>query len=218
MAPQEASLKEKEWELEKGREKEKENKREGRKDLEKRSKAPTPDGSPSAAPGLFTVDGRDLGEPVSSLASKKASGRKKSTSADAAPDAAPPEVRGVHSAPPSSVAKARLPKKGRPTEKGAEMEDLEKDKEKQIAPNQQAASVPGQPGKQQLSASSLGSVTDKKVVGLLRKAQAQLFEIKKSKLKPADQTKVQVSFCFFSLPFYRLPCRRCISYIITVHS
>lgn len=198
--PQEASLKEKEWESEKNREKEKENKREGRKDLEKRSKVSSPDGSPSAPSSLFTVDGRDSEEPILSLAPKKAPGRKKSTSVDTVSDTTSSEVRGLHSTAPSSIAKGRLSKKGRPSEKGAETEDGEKDKEKQIAPNQQTTSLPGQPGRQQLPASSLGSVTDKRVVGLLKKAQAQLFEIKKSKLKPADQTKVQVSF----FPFFLL--------------
>lgn len=207
-APQEPSLKEKERDSEKNREKEKENKREGRKDLEKRSKVSSPDGSPTAPSSLFTVDGRDSEDPILSLAPKKAPGRKKSTSVDIVSDTASSEVRGLHSTVPLSIAKGRLSKKGRPSEKGAEIEDGEKDKEKQSAPNQQTASLPGQPGRQQLPVSSLGSmlaqaekqpVTDKRVVGLLKKAKAQLFEIKKSKLKPADQTKVQVSFL---LSFY----------------
>ncbi|XP_076592183.1 histone-lysine N-methyltransferase 2A isoform X5 [Chaetodon auriga] len=110
------------------------------------------------------------------------------------------DVRGLHSTVPVSIAKGRLSKKGRPSEKGTEIEDGEKEKEKQSAPSQQTASLPGQPGRQQLPVSSLGSmlaqaekqpVTDKRVVGLLKKAKAQLFEIKKSKMKPADQTKVQ---------------------------
>ncbi|KAM9359312.1 histone-lysine N-methyltransferase 2A [Symphorus nematophorus] len=197
-APQEPAAKEKERDSEKNREKEKENKREGRKDLEKRSKVSTPDGSPNAPSSLFTVDGRDSEEALLSLAPKKAPGRKKSTSVDMVSDAASSEVRGLHPTVPTSFAKGRLSKKGRPSEKGAEMEDGEKDKEKQSAPSQQTASLPGQPGRQQLP--SLGSmiaqaekqpVTDKRVVGLLKKAKAQLFEIKKSKLKPADQTKVQ---------------------------
>lgn len=202
--PQEPSLKEKERDSEKNREKEKENKREGRKDMEKRSKVSSPDGSPTAPSSLFTVDGRDSEEPILSLAPKKALGRKKSMSVDIVSDTASSEVRGVHSAVPLSISKGRLSKKGRPSEKGAEVEDGEKDKEKQSAPNQQqTANLPGQPGRQQLPVSSLGSVldhaqkrpvTDKRVVGLLKRAKAQLFEIKKSKLKPADQTKVQVSF------------------------
>uniref|UniRef100_A0A3B4YCG1 Histone-lysine N-methyltransferase n=1 Tax=Seriola lalandi dorsalis TaxID=1841481 RepID=A0A3B4YCG1_SERLL len=174
-APQEPAAKEKERDSEKNREKEKENKKEGRK------------------------DGRDS-EDALSLAPKKAPGRKKSTSVDMVSDTASSEVRGLHSTIPMSIAKGRLPKKGRPSEKGAEMEDGEKEKEKQSAPGQQTASLQGQPGRQQLPVSSLGSmlaqaekqpVTDKRVVGLLKKAKAQLFEIKKSKLKPADQTKVQ---------------------------
>ncbi|XP_035536543.1 histone-lysine N-methyltransferase 2A isoform X2 [Morone saxatilis] len=190
-APQEPAPKEKERDSEKNREKEKENKREGRKDLEKRSKVSTPDGSPNAPSSLFTVDGRDSEDALSSIAPKKAPGRKKSTSVDIVSDTASPEVRGVHSTVPMSIAKGRISKKGRPPEKGAEIEDGEKEKEKQSAPSQQIASLPGQPGREQLAVSSIVSETDKRVVGLLKKAKAQLFEIKKSKLKPADQTKVQ---------------------------
>ncbi|XP_069546277.1 histone-lysine N-methyltransferase 2A isoform X1 [Brachyistius frenatus] len=198
--PQEPAPKEKERDTDKNREKEKENKREGRKDLEKRSKVSTPDGSPSAPSSLFTVDGRDSEGAVLSLPPKKAPGRKKSTSVDIVSDTASPDVRGLHSSVPVSIAKGRLPKKGRPSEKGAETEDGEKEKEKRSTPNQQTTSLPGQPGRQQLPVSSLGSmlaqaekhpVTDKRVVGLLKKAKAQLFEIKKNKLKPAEQTKVQ---------------------------
>ncbi|XP_040903293.1 histone-lysine N-methyltransferase 2A isoform X2 [Toxotes jaculatrix] len=175
-APQEPAPKEKDRDSEKNREKEKENKKEGRK------------------------DGRDSEDAVLSLAPKKAPGRKKSTSVDMVSDTASSEVRGVHATVPVSIAKGRLPKKGRPSEKGAEVEDGEKEKEKQSTPSQQATSLQGQPGRQQLPVSSLGPVlvqaekqpvTDKRVVGLLKKAKAQLFEIKKSKLKPADQTKVQ---------------------------
>lgn len=211
-ASQEPAPKEKERGSEKNREKEKENKREGRKDPEKRSKVSTPDGSPNAPSSLFTVDGRDSEDVLLSLAPKKAPGRKKSTSVDMVSDTASSE-RGLHSTVPMSTAKERVPKKGRPSEKGAEMEDGEKEKEKQSTPNQQTASLPGQPGRQQLPVSSLGSmlaqaekqpVTDKRVVGLLKKAKAQLFEIKKSKLKPADQTKVQVSSVIHILPSYFL--------------
>uniref|UniRef100_A0A3Q3J4C7 Histone-lysine N-methyltransferase n=1 Tax=Monopterus albus TaxID=43700 RepID=A0A3Q3J4C7_MONAL len=198
--PQEPAPKEKERDSEKNREKEKENKREGRKDMEKRSKVSTPDGSPNAPSSLFTVDGRDSEDALLPLAPKKTPGRKKSASVDMVTDSASSEAHGLHSTVPLSIAKARIPKKGRPSEKGAEMEDGEKEKEKQSASSQQTASLPGQPGRQQLPVSSLGSmlaeaekqpVTDKRVVGLLKKAKAQLFEIKKSKLKPADQTKVQ---------------------------
>lgn len=208
-APQEPAPKEKERDSEKNREKEKENKREGRKDLEKRSKVSTPDGSPNAPSSLFIVDGRDSEDALLSVAPKKAPGRKKSSSVDTVSDTASSEVRGPHSTVPMSIAKGRLPKKGRPSEKGAEIEDGEKEKEKLSAPNQQTASLPGQPGRQQLPVSSLGSmlaqaekqpVTDKRVVGLLKKAKAQLFEIKKSKLKPAEQPKGQVSFSVHVLP------------------
>ncbi|XP_039679910.1 histone-lysine N-methyltransferase 2A isoform X7 [Perca fluviatilis] len=199
-APQDPASKEKERDSEKNREKEKENKREGRKDLEKRSKVSTPDGSPNAPSSMFTVDGRDSEDALLSIATKKAPGRKKSTSVDMVSDTASSDLRGSPSTVPMSIAKGRLSKKGRPSEKGAEMEDGEKEKEKQSAPSQQTASLPGQPGRQQLPVSSLGSmlaqaekqpVTDKRVVGLLKKAKAQLFEIKKSKLKPAEQLKGQ---------------------------
>lgn len=209
-APQEPPPKGKERDSEKNREKEKENKREGRKDLEKRNKVSSPDGSPTAPSSLFTVDGRDSEDPNLSLASKKAPGRKKSSSVDVVSDTVPSEARGLHSTVPLSIAKGRLSKKGRPSEKGAEIEDGEKDKEKQSAPIQQTASLPGQPSIQQLPVSSLGSmlaqaekqpVTDKRVVGLLKRAKAQLFEIKKSKMKPADPTKVQVSFHFLYIVF-----------------
>lgn len=204
--PHEPSSKEKERDTEKTREREKENKREGRKDSEKRSKVSSPDGSPTVPSSLFTVDGRETEDPTLSVASKKAPGRKKSTSLDLVSDTASSEVHGLQSTVPLSITKGRLSKKGRPPEKVVEMEDGEKDKEKQSASNQQTASVPGQPGRQQLPVSTLGSVlaqaekqpvTDKRVVGLLKKAKAQLFEIKKSKLKPADQTKVQVSIILY---------------------
>lgn len=206
--PQEPAQKEKERDSERNREKEKENKREARKDLEKRSKVSTPDGSPHTPSSLFTVDGRDSEDALQPIAPKKAPGRKKSTSVDTVSDTASSDVRGPHSTVPISIAKGRLSKKNRSSEKGPEMEDGEKEKEKQSAPSQQTASLPGQPGRQQLPVSSLGSmlaqaekqpVTDKRVVGLLKKAKAQLFAIKKSKLKPAEQTKGQVSFscsCF----------------------
>lgn len=191
-APQEPAPKEKERDSEKNREKEKENKREGRKDVEKRTKVSTPDGSPNAPSSLFTVDGRDSEDAVVTLAPKKAPGRKKLTAVEMVSDTASSEGRGVHS-PGPVAAKGRLPKKGRPTEKGAEVEDgekeKEKEKEKQSTPSQQTASLPGPPGRQQLPVSVVLSqaekqpVTDKRVVGLLKKAKAQLIEIRKSKLK-----------------------------------
>lgn len=208
-APQEPSPKEKERDSEKNREKEKENKREGRKDLEKRSKVSTPDGSPNTPSSLFTVDGRDSEDAVITLVPKKAPGRKKSASGDIVSDTASSDMCGPHSTVPVSIAKGRLPKKGRPSEKGAEIEDGDKEKEKRSTPSQQTASLPGQPGRQQLPVSSLGPIltraekhpaTDKRVVGLLKKAKAQLFDIKRHKLKPADQTKVQVSFSLCVLP------------------
>lgn len=202
-ASQESAPKEKERDSEKSREKEKENKKEGRKEWEKRSKASTPDGSPNAASSLFTVDGRDTEDALVSLAPKKTPGRKKSTSVDSVSDTASTEKGGLHSTAPLPFVKGRLHKKGRPSEK----EDGEKEREKQSAPSQQTTGLPGQPGRQQLPAPSLGSmlahaekqpVTDKRVVGLLKKAKAQLFKIEKSKsLKSPDQPKVQVSFPAF---------------------
>lgn len=196
-APQEPAPKEKERDSEKNREKEKENKREGRKEVEKRTKVSTPDGSPNAPSSLFTVDGRDSEDALIALAPKKAPGRKKLMAVEMVSDTASSDGRGLNSPAPISVAKGRLPKKGRPSEKGAaEMEDgeKEKEKEKQSAPSQQTASLPGQPGRQPLPVSVVLSqaekqpVTDKRVVGLLKKAKAQLIEIRKSKLK------VQVCF------------------------
>ncbi|KAK1899691.1 Histone-lysine N-methyltransferase 2A [Dissostichus eleginoides] len=198
-APQEPASKDKERDSEKIREKEKENKREGRKDLEKRSKVSSPDGSPNAPSSLFTVDGRDE-DALLYIAPKKAPGRRKSTSVDTVSDTASSEVRVPHSTVPISIAKGRLSKKVRPSEKGVEVEEEDKEKEKQSAPSQQTANLPGQPGRQQLPVSSLGSmlaqaekqpVTDKRVVRLLREAKAQLFEIKKNKLKPAEPMKGQ---------------------------
>ncbi|TNN75525.1 Histone-lysine N-methyltransferase 2B [Liparis tanakae] len=206
-APQEPAPREKERDCEKNREKEKENKRDARKESEKRSKVSTPDHSPDAPPGPFATDGRDSEDALLlALAPKKAPGRKKSTSVETVSDVASSEARGLHpAAAPSSGAKGRPAKKNRPSEKGAETEDGEK--EKQSAPGQQTASLPGQqqqppppPGRQPLPVSSLGSMlaqaekqpaTDKRVVGLLKKAKAQLFEIKKSKLKPAEPPKGQ---------------------------
>lgn len=203
-ASQESAPKEKERDSEKSREREKENKREGRKDWEKRGKVSTPDASPNAASSLFTVDGRDTEDPLASTAPKKTSGRKKSVSVDSVSEAASTERSGLHSAAPLSFAKGRLHKKSRPSEKGAEMELGEREREKPSAPSQQTADLPGQPGRQQPPAPSLGSmlahaekqpVADKRVVGLLKKAKAQLFKIEKSKsLKSPDQPKVQVSF------------------------
>lgn len=223
-ALQEPAPKEKERDSEKNREKEKENKREGRKDLDKRSKVSTPDGSPNAPSGMFTVDG-DSESALSSLAPKKTPGRKKSTSADVGSDIASSDVRGLQSTVPVSIAKGRLPKKGRPSEKGAEMEDGEKEKEKRSTPSQQTASLPAQPGRQQLPVSSLRTVlaqaekhpvTDKQVVGLLKKAKAQLFEIKKNKLKPAEQTKVQVSLLYIYLTLIDVGCLHSASPIIII--
>uniref|UniRef100_A0A3Q2Y6S9 Histone-lysine N-methyltransferase n=1 Tax=Hippocampus comes TaxID=109280 RepID=A0A3Q2Y6S9_HIPCM len=195
-APQEPAPKDKERDAEKHREKE--NKKEGRKDVEKRSKVTTPDGS-SIVPSSLFIDGRDSEEALLSLAPKKAPGRRKSMPVEAVTDTASAEVLGLHAPTPNSIAKERLPKKVRSSEKGADVEDGETEEENQSSPSQQADSLPGQPSKH-LPVSSLGSVleqaekqpaADKRVVGLLRKAKAQLFEIKKSKLKPADQTKVQ---------------------------
>lgn len=207
-ASQEPAPKEKERVSEKNRDKEKENKKEGRKDQEKRSKVSTPDGSSNPPSSLFTVDGKDSEDALLPLAPKKTPGRKKSTSVDTVSDTASSEVRGPQSAVPVSTTKERVSKKGRPSaEKAVEMDDGDKEKEKQSSPSQHTANLSGQPGRQQLPASSLGSVlaqaekqpvTDKRVVGLLKKAKAQLFEIKKSKLKPADQTKVQVS-CYIHM-------------------
>uniref|UniRef100_A0A3B3XAD6 Histone-lysine N-methyltransferase n=1 Tax=Poecilia mexicana TaxID=48701 RepID=A0A3B3XAD6_9TELE len=191
--PQEPPPKEKERESEKNREKEKENKREGRKDLEKRSKVSTPDGSPNAPSSLFTIDGRDS---EGAIAPKKTPGRKKSTSVDTVSDTASLEARGLH---PLSIAKGRHLKKGRPSEKGTETEEgeKEKEKEKRSASNQPTASLPGQQGRHQLPVSLVSpegaqhSLTDKRLVGLLKKAKDQLIAIKKNKLKPAEETKVQ---------------------------
>lgn len=214
--PQEPAQKEKERDSEKNREKEKENKREGKKDLEKRSRVSTPDGSPNAPSSLFTVDGRDS----DGLAPKKAPGRKKSTSADTVSDTASSDV--PPSTGPVSFTKGRLPKKGRPSEKGAEMEDGEKEKEKRSTPSQNTPSLPVHPSRQQLPVSSIGKilsnsekhpVTDKRVVGLLKKAKAQLFEIKKNKLKPTDQAKVQVSFMFMRRP-HRVSTKRLSGFLI----
>lgn len=195
--PQEPTPKEKERESERNREKEKENKREGRKEFEKKSKVSTPDGSPNAPSSLFAVDGRDS---EGTLAPKKAPGRKKSTSVDTVSDTASLEVRGLHS---MSITKGRQAKKGRASEKGAEAEEGEKEKEKRSTSNQQTANLPGQQGRQNIPVSLMvtqaeeHSLTDRQLVGLLKKAKDQLIAIKKNKLKPADQTKVQVSFpCF----------------------
>lgn len=200
-APQEPPPKEKERECEKNREKEKENKREGRKDLEKRSKVSTPDGSPNAPSSLFTIDGRDS---EGAIAPKKTPGRKKSSSVDTVSDTASLEARGLH---PLSIAKGRHLKKGRPSEKGTETEEgeKEKEKEKRSTSNQPTASLPGQQGRHQLPVSLVSTeggqhtLTDKRLVGLLKKAKDQLIAIKKNKLKPAEETKVQVSFGLFDL-------------------
>ncbi|MED6252767.1 hypothetical protein ATANTOWER_016713 [Ataeniobius toweri] len=191
--PQEPTPKENERESEKNREKEKENKRDGRKDLEKRSKASTPDGSPNAPSSVFTIDGRDS---EGTIAPKKTPGRKKSTSVDPVSDPASSEVRGLH---PLSIAKSRHLKKGRLSEKGTETEEGEKEKEKdkRSTSNQQTASLPGQQGRHTVPVSLVSaeagehSLTDKRLVGLLKKAKDQLIAIKKNKLKPAEETKVQ---------------------------
>lgn len=92
-----------------------------------------------------------------------------------------------------------LRKEDRSSEKGVEIEDGEK--EKQNTNSQQTASLSSQPNRQLpvstvLAQAEKQPVTDKRVVGLLKKAKAQLFKIEKSKLKPAEQTKVQVRFLF----------------------
>ena len=197
---QESAPKEKEKDLDKSREREKENKREGKRDWgeKKGGKVPTPDASPNVASSLFIVDGRETDDGAS-LAPKKAPGRKKSTSADVVSEPPPPERLHL----------GRQHKKGRPSDKEAEPAEEEKEMEKPSAVSQPPAGLPaGQPGRQQLPAPSLGSmlaqaekqpVTDKQVVGLLKKAKAQLFKIEKSKsLKSPDQPKIQV--CLLS-PF-----------------
>lgn len=184
--------------------------------MEKRSRVSTPDGSPNAPSSLFTVDGRDS----DGLAPKKAPGRKKSASVDTVSDTASSDV--PPSTVPVSFTKGRPPKKGRPSEKGVEMEEGEKEKEKRYTPIQNTGSLPGHPGRQQLPVPSIGKilsnsekhpVTDKRVVGLLKKAKAQLFEIKKNKLKPTDQAKVQVSF-MFSCCLHRVSTKRPSGFLI----
>lgn len=194
-APQESSYKERDFD--RSKEKEKENKREGKKDLEKRSKVSSRDGSPSTPSSHLSVDGKDAEELA--LASKKTLGRKKSASVDMVSDTVSTEGRVVHSSVQLSIAKGRLSKKGRSSEKGVEIEDGEK--EKQNTNSQQTASLSSQPNRQLpvstvLAQAEKQPVTDKRVVGLLKKAKAQLFKIEKSKLKPAEQTKVQVRFLF----------------------
>ena len=193
----------KEKDLDRSREREKENKREGKRDWgeKKGGKVPTPDASPNVASSLFIVDGRET-DNGASLVPKKAPGRKKSTLSDVVPEPAPIERPTLHSAAPQSFVKGRLHKKGRPSDKEAEPVEEEKEMEKPSAVSQPSAGLPGQPGRQQLPAPSLGSmlaqaekqpVTDKQVVGLLKKAKAQLFKIEKSKsLKAPDQPKIQV--------------------------
>lgn len=219
-APPEPATKEKENDFEKNREKEKENKRDGRKDFEKRNKTIALDDSPNPPSSLFGVDKRDSEGGVLHLSPKKTPGRKKSTSVDTISDTASSDGRGLHH---SSIGKGRPPKKGRLSEKVAETENVEKDKEKRSMPNQQTPSLPGQPsGKHQLPVSLLVKQTeqhplpDKRIVGLLKKAKDQLIAIKKNKQKPAEQNKVQVSsadfldlklhcFVLFSLlTFYKL--------------
>lgn len=190
---QEPVPKEKERESEKNREKEKENKRDGRKDLEKRAKMSTPDGSPNAPSGLFNIDGRDS---EGTVAPKKTPGRKKSTSVDTVSDTASLEVRGAHS---MSISKSRHIKKGRLSDKGTEVEEAEKEKEKEkrSTSNQQTDSLPGQQARHTVpvqTEAGQNPLTDKRLVGLLKKAKDQLIAIKKNKLKPPEETKVQVSF------------------------
>ncbi|KAJ3590970.1 hypothetical protein NHX12_008918 [Muraenolepis orangiensis] len=154
-----------------------------------------------AASSLFIADRREADDGAS-LAPKKAPGRKKPISADVVLEPAPSERPVLLSAAPQSLVKGRLHKKGRPSDKEAEPAEEEKEMEKPSAVSQPSAGLPaGLPGRQQLPAPSLGSmlaqaekqpVTDKRVVGLLNKAKAQLFKIEKSKsLKSPDQPKIQ---------------------------
>ena len=193
----------KEKDLDRSREREKENKREGKRDWgeKKGGKVPAPDASPNVASSLFIVDGRETDEGAS-LVPKKAPGRKKSTLSDVAPEPAPSERPMLPSAATQYSAKGRLHKKGRPSDREAEPAEEEKEMEKPSAVSQPSAGLPGQPGRPQHPAPSLVSmlaqaekqpVTDKQVVGLLKKAKAQLFKIEKSKaLKAPDQPKIQV--------------------------
>lgn len=200
-APQESAPKEKENDFEKNREKEKENKRDGRKDFEKRNKTVVSDDSPNPPSSLFGVDKRDSDGGVVHLSPKKTPGRKKSTSVETVSDTASSDGRGLHH---SSIGKGRPPKKGRLSEKVAEAENVEKDKEKRSTPNQQTSSLPGQPSSKHPLPVSLivkqpeqHPLPDKRIVGLLKKAKDQLIAIKKNKQKPAEQNKVQVSSADF---------------------
>ncbi|CAL9683943.1 unnamed protein product [Knipowitschia caucasica] len=185
--PQDSSVKEKD--LDKIREKEKEN-RESRRDLEKRGKVLSRDCSPSTPSSHFSVDGKD--SEVVALSSKKPLGRKKSATIDITSDPVPTENRMVQSNMQTAVGKGSFSKKGRQSERGAEVEIEEK--EKQNGSNQ-ATTLSGQSNRQLPISSVLAQaekqpVTDKRVVGLLKKAKAQLFKIEKSKMKLAEPTKV----------------------------
>ncbi|XP_066565242.1 histone-lysine N-methyltransferase 2A isoform X2 [Amia ocellicauda] len=203
----ETASKEKEREPERPRDREKENKKDTRKERERRGKGTGMEAS-TPTPSLFSIDGKESEEAVTTPAPKKTPGRKKSISVDPAAETSPSlgSVEGVNQA--STVTpsnKSRLSKKGRPAEKGQESETGEKEKEKEKAHPQTTAPTqhspqPGPPSKQP-STHSLGSmlaqaqkqqVSDRKVAGLLKKAKAQLFKIEKSKsFKTADQPKAQ---------------------------
>ncbi|XP_072319008.1 histone-lysine N-methyltransferase 2A [Eucyclogobius newberryi] len=188
-APQDSGHKEKD--SDKTRDKEKENNRESRKDLEKRSKVSSRDGSPSTPSSHFSVDGKE--SEVLALSSKKTLGRKKLATADTGSDSISSESRMVQSNIQPAVGKGIFSKKGRISEKGVEVEIEEK--EKQNGSSQQTASLSRQPNRQLPVSSVLAQaekqpVTDKHVVGLLKKAKAQLFKIEKNKMKLAEPTKV----------------------------
>ncbi|XP_028820657.1 histone-lysine N-methyltransferase 2A isoform X2 [Denticeps clupeoides] len=174
---------------EKDREREKENKREGRKEWERRGK----DAS-NLDPSLFGKDGKEqeTEEALMLFAQKKTPGRKKSTSVDSGTEVSPADTNlGQPAAATSS--KGRPSKKGRSSDMDGESEVTDKEKHGTPVLSRQTNKHP--------PASTLGTVlahvekqpvTDRRVVGLLKKAKAQLYKIEKSRsMKAMDQPKVQ---------------------------
>ena len=140
---------------------------------------------------------------------------KKPATVDSSSTEAPPADKGALQAPPPSLSKGRLTKKGRPSDRGADAELEDQEREKPSAPTQPAGGIPGQAQGRQAPAPSLCSmlahaekqpVADKSVARVLRKAKDQLFSIEKIKsLKPPDQPKAQVCIlCTLCLSFSSL--------------
>ncbi|XP_048838562.1 histone-lysine N-methyltransferase 2A isoform X2 [Brienomyrus brachyistius] len=204
-ASRETGTKEKEQEPERSREREKENKKEAQKERDRRGKSAALEGLSYTSPSLFSPDEDAEESPVSSPP-KKTPGRKKCIPGDPGAETSPSPMPGstdggsLQTAATPLSPKGRVSKKGRPSDKGQEAEVGAKEKEREK--ERERFGTIAVPPRKPPTVSSLGSVlaaaadkqkmADRRVAGLLKKAQDQLYRIEKSKsLKSSEPPKVQ---------------------------